>query len=510
MTSLPKKEIKLEDLLNEMKHIDSDGKRFVTKAFNFAQKAHEGQFRQSGDPYFSHVFETARILAEIKMGPNVIASGLLHDVLEDTDTDPEEIRREFGDDVLFLIQGVTKLGKLKYRGLKRHTESLRKFFIATSKDVRVLIIRLADRLHNMETLEYLPREKQIRKSTEVLEIFAPLAYRLGMRFIHKKLEDTAFSYIQPEEYEKTKQLLRQRKKADMKFLEKFDRSLKKALAKEGMTKFSTSFRIKGLYSLYKKLKRKEDGVEKIHDITALRIVTNSVADCYKVLGIIHSIWKPLPGRLKDYIALPKPNGYQSIHTTIFTGDGGIIEIQIRTQEMHDTAEMGIASHISYKERKVSGEILSQIIWFKNILSRSTGQNTDIDRRKTRRDSTPDWIKNLGEESEVKKDGQQLIEDLKKDFFGHRVFVFTPSGDVIDLPFEASPIDFAYAIHSYIGNHLTGAKINGKLASLDTRLKNGDIVEIVTKKTAGPTRKWLDLVKTSEAKRNIRAKLKLDQ
>ena len=239
MTSLPKKEIKLEDLLNEMKHIDSDGKRFVTKAFNFAQKAHEGQFRQSGDPYFSHVFETARILAEIKMGPNVIASGLLHDVLEDTDTDPEEIRREFGDDVLFLIQGVTKLGKLKYRGLKRHTESLRKFFIATSKDVRVLIIRLADRLHNMETLEYLPREKQIRKSTEVLEIFAPLAYRLGMRFIHKKLEDTAFSYIQPEEYEKTKQLLRQRKKADMKFLEKFDRSLKKALAKEGVFVYDT-------------------------------------------------------------------------------------------------------------------------------------------------------------------------------------------------------------------------------------------------------------------------------
>lgn len=506
MTSVPKKEIKLEDLLNEMGHINADGRKFVTKAFEFAQKAHEGQMRESGDPYFSHVFETAKILAEIKMGPNVIASGLLHDVIEDTNVEPEVIKKEFGEDVLFLIEGVTKLGKLKYRGLKRHTESLRKFFVATSKDIRVLIIRLADRLHNMETLQYLSREKQIRKSTEVLEIFAPLAYRLGMRVIHRELEDTAFMYMYPEEYKKTQEVLRQRKKMDMKFLEKYDRSLKKALVKEKVTNFKTSFRVKGLYSLYHKLERKNGDIEKIHDITALRIITSSVSDCYKVLGIIHGTWMPLPGRLKDYIALPKPNGYQSIHTTIFTGDGGIVEIQIRTQEMHDIAELGIASHLSYKGKKASGEILSQIAWFKNLLTKSPeSKGDDVERRA----QTPEWVKSLGEEWRGKEDGEDVIEELKKDFFEHRVFAFTPTGDVIDLPTHSSPIDFAYAIHTYIGNHLSGAKINGKMASLDTKLKNGDIVEIITKKTVSPTRKWLEMVKTSEAKRSIKAKLKID-
>ena len=503
MTVAPKKQPEIKDLLDKMGHIDAEGRKLVSKAFEFAKKAHEGQMRASGDPYFTHVFETAKILAEIGMGPNVISAGLLHDVLEDTDITDEEITKEFNSDILFLIQGVTKLGKLKYRGLKRHTESLRKFFIATSKDIRVVIIRLADRLHNMETLQYLPREKQIRKSTEVLEIFSPLAYRLGMRFIHRKLEDLAFSYINPEEFEKTSKLLGQRKKQDMKFLEKFDRSLKKKLAEEKMTNFTTNFRVKSLYSLYQKMNRKGGEIEKIYDITALRIITKDVHDCYKALGIIHSTWKPLPGRLKDYIALPKTNGYQSIHTTIFTGDGGIVEIQIRTKEMHEIAEMGVASHLSYKGKKTK-DALSQIAWLKNIISK----DDETSKMLNREEKTPEWIKNLGKEVDGEDD--EVIEDLKQDFFGHRVFVFTPNGDVIDLPYEASPIDFAYSIHSYIGNHLTGAKINGKLASLDTKLKNGDIVEIVTKKSAGPTRKWLDLVKTSEAKRNIRAKLKLDQ
>lgn len=508
MATTQKKEIKIEDLLDKIKNIDSEGKKFITKSFEFAKKAHKGQFRESGDPYFSHVFETAKILAEIKMGPNVIAAGLLHDVLEDTDVKPDIIKKKFGEDVLFLIEGVTKLGKLKYRGLKRHTESLRKFFMATSKDVRVLIIRLADRLHNMETLEYLPREKQIRKSTEVLEIFAPLAYRLGMRFIHRKLEDAAFLYMYPKEYKETQKLFKKRKKLDTKFLEKFDRSLKKSLAKGGMSNFTTSFRVKGLYSLYQKLKKKEGNIEKIHDITALRIITKSVSDCYKALGIIHSIWKPLPGRLKDYIALPKPNNYQSIHTTIFIGNGGIVEIQIRTEEMHDIAEMGIASHLSYKKKRVSEEILSQILWFKNLLSKSN-ESPSKKRKLEREEKTPNWIKELGEEIENGK-SEEVIGNLKKDFFEHRIFVFTPTGDVIDLPMESNPVDFAYAIHTYIGNHLSGAKINGKMASIDTKLKNGDIVQIMTKKTTSPTKKWLEIVKTSEAKRSIKAKLKLNK
>ena len=503
MTSKKQKKVEydVQELLEIMKNIDSKDRERTKKAFEFSQKAHENQYRESGDPYFSHVFETAKILAEFGMGPTVIIAGLLHDVIEDTDYTPEDIKKEFGEEILFLIEGVTKLGKLKYRGMKRHTESLRKFFIATSEDLRVLIIRLADRLHNMRTLEHLPREKQIRKSTEVLEIFAPLAYRLGMRVIHKELEDLAFSFINPKEYTETFELLKKRKKRDMKFLEKFDRSLKKALAKEKLTKIKTSFRVKGLHSLYQKLKRKDGDIEKIYDITAIRIIAESVSDCYKILGIIHSIWKPLPGRLKDYIALPKPNGYQSIHTTIFTGDGGIVEIQIRTQEMHEIAEMGIASHLSYKGQG-SHDILSQMMKFKNIipiLNNKKEEKVKVE--------TPEWVRKLGNEFSNGDKSEKIVEELKTDFFEHRVFVFTPNGDVIDLPVDSSPVDFAYSVHSYIGNHLSGAKINGKMASLDTKLQNGDRVEIMTKKSAKPNRKWLEFIKTSEARRNIKAKLK---
>lgn len=499
------KETKLEDLLAIVKNANNTDKELISKAFAFAQKAHEGQFRDSGEPYFSHVAETAKILAELNMSPVMIAAGLLHDVIEDTNITPDEIKKEFGEEILFLIEGVTKLGKLKYRGLKRHTESLRKFFVATSQDVRVLIIRLADRLHNMETLKHLSREKQIRKSNEVLEIFAPLAYRLGMRILNKQLEDLAFSFIDPEEYEKTLQILKQRKKRDMKFLEKFDRSLKKSLAMEGILDFKTSFRVKGIYSTYQKLQRKEN-IEKIYDITALRVITTSVGDCYKALGIIHSIWKPLPGRLKDYIALPKPNGYQSIHTTIFTGDGGIVEIQIRTKQMHEIAEMGIASHFSYKG---NGNI-DQKDWIRKLLFKFETLQKNSEGTQAIQDdfvgNTPSWIKNLGDECVEKKD-ERLLEDLKTDFFEHRVFVFTPNGDVIDLPVDSSPIDFAYAIHSDIGDHVSGSKINGKMASLETKLKNGDIVEIIKKQSSSPTRKWLGIIKTTEARRHIQAKLR---
>ncbi len=503
MTKNEKEKIKfdVQELVDLMKHADSKDKDLVKKAFEFSLKSHDGQYRESGDPYFSHVFETAKILADFGMGARVIATGLLHDVIEDTDATGKVIKREFGEEIFFLIEGVTKLGKLKYRGMKRHTESLRKFFIATSEDVRVLIIRLADRLHNMRTLEHLPEEKQIRKSKETIEIFAPLAYRLGMRVIHKELEDLAFSFLMPQEYKETAELLKQRKKRDMRFLEKFDKSLKKALAKAKLTKFKTSFRIKGLYSLYQKLKRKDGDIGKIYDITAMRVITESVADCYQILGVIHSIWKPLPGRLKDYIGCPKPNDYQSIHTTIFTGDGGIVEIQIRTKEMHEIAEMGVASHLSYKGNR-SGDIISQMMRFKNVIPLiGNGE-------KKEKPKAPEWIKELGSEFSENEKSERVVEELKTDFFEHRVFVFTPNGDVIDLPIDSSPIDFAYSVHTYIGNHLSGAKINGKMASLDTKLQNGDRVEIITKKTAKPNRKWLEFVKTSEARRNIKSKLKL--
>ncbi|MBU1557816.1 RelA/SpoT family protein [Patescibacteria group bacterium] len=497
---------RIQILIDTMKHADPSERKQIAKAFEFSKQAHEGTLRASGEPYFIHLFETSKILAEIGMDSTTIIAGLLHDIIEDTDVSKEEIEKEFGKDVLFLIEGVTKLGKLKYRGLKRHTESLRKFFIATSQDIRVLIIRLADRLHNMRTLKYLSREKQIRKSNEVLEIFSPLAYRLGMRVIHKELEDIAFSFINPEEYQETLELLKKRKKRDMKFLEKFNRSLKKALAKEKITKINTSFRVKGLYSLYKKLNRKDGDIEKIYDITAMRIITDSVGNCYKILGIIHGTWKPLPGRLKDYIALPKPNGYQSIHTTIFTGDGGIVEIQIRTKEMHDIAEMGVASHLVYKGNK-AGDILSQMMWIKNLIP---GVKKEVETPEIIETVAPVWIKELGKEFDKEEESEDLLEEVRTDFFEHRVFAFTPNGDVIDLPVGASPIDFAYAIHTHIGSHLSGAKVNGKMTSLDTELENGDIVEIITKKTITPTRKWLEMVKTSEARRNIKAKLKINK
>ena len=321
----------------------------ITKAYDFAEKAHEGHLRHSGDPHFVHVFETAKTLAEFGMGATTISAGFLHDTIEDTDSTEEEIKKEFGPEILFLVQGVTKLKQLKYRGAERHTESLRKLFVATSQDIRVLIIKLADRLHNMRTLQYLPKAKQQRIALETLEIYVPLAYRLGIRKLHRELEDYAFQYAYPKKYEDTKKLLKEKSKETLKRLEKIHKSIRKAFAKEGLTDVHTFSRVKGFYSLYKKLERKGRDIEKVYDIAALRVIVPSVSDCYKALGIIHGTWRPLPNRIRDYIAFPKPNGYQSLHTTIFTGDGGIVEVQIRTEQMHREAEYGIASHLSYKE-----------------------------------------------------------------------------------------------------------------------------------------------------------------
>lgn len=472
----------VKEILDAMKSATDEDARIIEKAYAFAEKAHAGQKRFTGDPYVKHSQQTAKNLAQFGMDRETIAAGLLHDVLEDGNITPKELEKEFGKEILFLVEGVTKLGKLKYQGVERHVESLRKLFIATAQDMRVLVIKLADRLHNMQTLHGHDRaDKQKRIALETLEIYAPLANRLGMGRLKGELEDEAFPYVYPEEYKQVKNLLKERSRENEKYLEKFRRELQKELAAQGVKNFHTDSRVKRLYSLHKKLARKKGDIEKIYDITTVRIILQTIEDCYKALGIIHSVWRPLPGRIKDYIALPKPNGYQSIHTTVFTGDGGIVEIQIRTEEMHKEAEFGIASHLAYKgemgkQRKKGEHLPKNVLWIQQLI---------------------DWQKHVSETGE-------FLENLKMDFFKDRVFVFTPMGDVIDLPEDSSAVDFAYAIHSDIGNHISGVKINGKLVSLDSKLKNGDIVEVVTKKGSHPSSKWLEWAKTTLARKNIRA------
>jgi len=479
----------------------------LTRAYTFASEAHKDHKRFSGEPYFTHLFETAKNLAGIKMGAVTISAGLLHDCIEDVGIKPEDLQKEFGDEILFLVNGVTKLGKLKYRGAERYAASLQKLFVSMSQDIRVLIIKLADRLHNMRTLEFVRPEKQVRIASETLEIFAPLAYRLGIRRLSCELEDLSFKYVYSKEAKMVQELLKQKSKENMPTLEKFVRSLKKTLAREQMTNIHTDYRLKGLYSTFRKLKKHNNDIEKIYDFLALRVFAETVADCYKILGIIHGVWRPLPGRIKDYIALPKPNGYQSLHTTVFTGDGGIVEIQIRTEEMHLNAEYGIASHISYKEQKgESNSKDAQVSWFRQFLPKTIPFVSASDNHKSCviNDDIPTWMKDLVEQQARAQAPNGIDEDVKADFFALRMFIFTPKGDVVDLPIDSTPIDFAYAIHSDIGNHTAGAKVNGRMVSLDTKLKNGEIVEIITKNSAKPSSKWLDMTKTNMAKKHIRS------
>lgn len=472
----------------------------VKKAFAFAERAHEGHLRHSGEPFFIHLTETAKILAELGARGTTIAAGLLHDTMEDVGIKRENLVKEFGEEVAFLVESVTKLGRLKYKGANRHNESLRKLFVATSEDIRVLLIKLADRLHNMRTLSFVPKEKQKRIAEETLEIYAPIAYRLGIRRINRELEDLSFPHVYPEEYEKMRKASKERHLDRIENLEKFSHSVGKALAKEGLTKAKIEYRVKGLYSLYKKYLRHDKDLEKIYDVSAIRILVDSVADCYRALGVIHGRWRPLPHRIKDYIAFPKPNGYQAIHTTIFTGDGSIVEIQIKTHEMHKFSEYGIASHLSYKEQSKSKEVLA---WIRALLSKSKGSN-GVSPAKNK--DVPKWISELATYEEPTGNDLLFRERLACDFFNHRIFVFSPKGDVVDLPVDSTPIDFAYSIHSDIGNRMTGAKVNGKLVSLDTKLCNGDIVLIMTGDSAKPNRKWLEMAKTSMARRHIRHKL----
>src|SRR3989339_829463 len=460
--------------------INKKDEELIKKAYEFAKRAHEGQKRMSGELYFAHVFETAKILAKFGMDVQTIVAGLLHDVLEDTSIKEEEMRKEFGEDIVFLVNGVTKLGTLKYRGHERHVESLRKFFVAMTNDLRVVIIKFADRLHNLNTLQFLPEEKRSRIAMESIEVYAPLANRLGMGKLKGEIEDAAFPFAYPEEYAQIEKIIKDRKKLYEKNLEEIYKELEKELSKNRVKVVEINYRMKHKYSLWKKLLKREMDIEKIYDIVALRIVVENVEECYKVLGIIHSIWKPLPGRIKDYIAVPKPNGYRSIHTTIFTGLGRVAEIQIKTKEMHAEAAYGIAAHFAYKEQK--------------------DKKVKNDKNKFK------WVEELKELKYSPDDPKKFIDHLKMDFFNDRIFVFTPKGDVIDLPEESCPLDFAYSIHSDIGNHTFGAKVNGKMVQLFTKLKNGDIVEIVTKKDSKPSSKWLEFVRTSIAKKHIRSYL----
>lgn len=507
-----------EDIISQINSPNEADRSLVKKAYDYAAEAHKEHKRYSGEPYMTHVASVGYKLAAMGMEPRTVCAGLLHDTIEDTKVTSDDIRSNFGEEVLFLVEGVTKLSSVRYYGTDRHNESLRKLFVATSQDIRVLIIKLADRLHNLETLHHVPTAKQLRIAQETLEIYVPVAHRLGMGKLRKELEDLAFPYVYPKEAKRVTELLTTRFGKAGEMLERERKVLQKRLAEVKLTNFNTSFRVKGLYSLYHKLKRKDWDIENIYDLLAMRVVVTSVEDCYRTLGIVHELWRPLPKRVKDYIAFPKPNGYQSLHTTVTTQNGVILEIQIRTKQMHQEAEFGVASHILYKQQQTADEPKPSM--FANLIpslfrpfSNKTEKETDIKSVATtpHTQKIPLWISQIGQtyNHDSNNPTSDFLEDAQSDFFSNRIFVFTPKGDVVDLPVGATPIDFAYAIHSEVGDHTFGAKVNRKMVQLDTELKNGDILEIDTRKSAKPSPKWLLFTKTSLARRRIRAAIESD-
>lgn len=462
-----------------LNYSDSD-LNIVIKAFQFASEAHKGQKRRTGEDYIYHTIATAYNLAQMKMDIPSIAAGLLHDVPEDTDFTFDDIKNNFGNEIYYLVKGVTKLGTLKYRGLERYAENLRKMFLAMSQDLRIIIIKLADRLHNMETLEGVRPEKRLRIAQETLEIYAPLANRLGMFRVKTQLEDLAFPYVYPEEYQWTSDLIKNRLKTEIKYIDKIEKLTKRELAKNHIEYLQIKGRVKSMYSLYKKLLRKGKDLNKVYDLIALRIIVEDIADCYSVLGTLHKKWAPLKGRVKDYIAQPKPNGYQSLHTSVFTEFGKVAEIQIRTTAMDEEAEYGIAAHSRYKEIATLGK----------------------------KKNPPKWLEHLLEMQKTITDNTEFIKHIKNDLFLNQIFVFTPKGDVIELPENATPLDFAYYIHTDIGNQCIGAKINNQMVSLDTRLKSGDVIEIIKDRNRKkPNADWIKMVATNMAKSKIRSQLR---
>lgn len=472
----------LEELIYLIKEknpeIDDDSLNLIEHAYQYAFKAHQGQKRLNGEDFINHPFNTAKTLAELNVDPTTTAAGLLHDIPENSDLTIEDLKKEFGKEVATLVDGVTKLGKIKYRGLERYVENLRRMFMAMTKDIRVIVIRLADRLDNMRTLDVHPEEKKLRIAKETMEIYAPTANRLGIGELKGLLEDWAFFYLDPKNYQWTKNLAKERTAAQLKYVGKIKKILNRDLKQYNINVVSIHDRVKLYYSLFQKLLRKGKDINKVYDLVALRIIVRTIPECYMVLGLIHKKWIPLKGRIKDYIAQPKPNGYQSIHTTVFTERGKIVEFQIRTEEMHDLAEYGIAAHWRYKEES-------------GLRKKQTA-----------------WIRQLLEIQKLIKDDRGYLQNIKLDVFQNRIFAFTPKGDVIDLPEDATPIDFAYHIHTDIGNKCIGARVNDQIVSLDTKLKSGDVIEIIINKNRKkPSADWLGYIKTNIARDKIKNALK---
>ncbi len=468
----------LENLLSKIQEYypqaDMD---LIVKAYNYAENCHQGQYRNSGEKYFTHPYNVAMILAELNMDDRTIAAGLLHDVLEDTEVKYETLVEMFGEEVANLVEGVTKLKKLKFKSKQEsQAENLRKMVLAMAKDIRVIIIKLADRLHNMRTLEYMSEAKKKEKAIETLEIYAPLAHRLGISKIKWELEDLSLRFLDPEGYYDLVEKVSKRRKEREEYIKRIIDELDKNLQKMNI-KREISGRPKNFYSIYKKMVYQNKSFEQIFDLTAIRVIVDSIKDCYAVLGLVHTMWKPIPGRFKDYIAMPKPNMYQSLHTTVIGPEGEIFEVQIRTWEMHRTAEYGIAAHWKYKEGTVKTDNFDEkLTWLRQLM---------------------EWQKDL-------KDPREFMESLKVDLFTDEVYVFTPKGDVINLPNGSTPIDFAYRVHTDVGNKCVGAKVDGRIVPLDFKLKNGNIVEILTSpSSSGPSRDWLKIVKSSQAKSKIR-------
>ncbi|HMI92057.1 MAG TPA: bifunctional (p)ppGpp synthetase/guanosine-3',5'-bis(diphosphate) 3'-pyrophosphohydrolase, partial [Polyangiales bacterium] len=478
MPMVPLTEI-LDKVRSYHEHADTD---VINRAYVFAARMHQGQLRRSGDPYFIHPVGVADIIAQLHLDTASVCAALLHDVIEDTQATSADLAREFGTEVAFLVEGVTKLGKVNFGSREdREAESFRKMLLAMSRDIRVLLVKLADRLDNMRTLQHMSLDSQERIARETLEVYAPLAGRLGIQWLKDELEDLAFRYLYPEAYEQLAQKLDKTAKDSGKYIHKVVDRLKVVLMEgAGIKNVMVAGRLKHLFSIYRKMREQNCEFERVHDLMAFRVVVPTLGDCYAALGVVHSQWTPVPGRFKDYIALPKSNMYQSLHTTVIGPDHRRVEIQIRTEDMHRTADMGIAAHWNYKEGGVV-------------------QKDDAARFR--------WLRELMEYQKEVKDPEEFFDGVKVDLFADEVFVFTPKGDVRRFPRGSTPLDFAYAIHSEIGDHCTGARVNGAIVPLRYKLHNGDTVEILTSQTQRPHKDWLSFVQTARARVRIRSEIR---
>lgn len=473
--------IRFEDILErvEQSHRDPD-RDLLRKAYVYSAMAHRGQTRRSGEPYLTHPLEVAFILADLDLDEETVATGLLHDAVEDAQVTSEDVEAGFGKNIAMLVEGVTKLSRLEYNSeAERQAETVRKMILAMVNDIRVIVVKLADRLHNMRTLEHMPREKQIQKSRETLEIFVPLAHRLGIGRVREELQELTLKFLEPETYQNLASKVEEKTKASQSLIEEVRSKLEEKLSDQGI-KAEIRGRVKSIFSIHRKMQVQMIDIDQVYDIIAFRILTDSVKDCYGALGIVHSFWPPVPGRIKDFIAMPKPNLYQSLHTTVMSDKGHPFEVQIRTHEMHHLAEEGIAAHWRYKDQGIfTDRELAGMQWLRQVM---------------------EWQQDV-------KDPKEFLKYVKIDLYPGEVYVFTPKGRAISLPRGACPIDFAYAVHTEVGHQCVGARVNGRLVPLKTELQSGDIVEVVTQKGHHPSRDWLSLVKTSRARTKIRSYIK---